>query len=147
MLTSKKLPWVSLTLLLVTYNILGWLLSAVHGPWVIWIVPGVGALLIAGALTSALPVVTDLIAFTLKSDARAFLVVSVAAFLSVFIICWLPTFANVLIVMSAESLARLDLQTARFTQWQSFWILSMVSLAGLGLGGAAHRLISAHTLI
>ena len=147
MLTSKKLPWVSLTLLLVTYSILGWLLATVHRPpWVIWLLAGVGALLIAGAMTSALPVVTDILAFTLKSDARAFLVVSVVAFLVVVIISWISAFAHALLVMSAESLARLDLQTYGFNQWQAFWILSIVSLLGLGLGGATHTLISTHTI-
>lgn len=147
----KKLPWFSLVLLLVTYSILGWRSSSVHGFWVIWLgVPSswvilllvvAGALLIAVSLTSALPIVTDIIGFTLKSDTRAFLVVSIGAFLTVLIICWLPVFAHILIVVSANSLARLDLQTARFTQWQAFWILSIVSLAGLGLGWVAHSLI------
>jgi len=151
MLALKKLPLFSLAILLVTYSILGWRLSRVHSlwftglgvpsSWVILLLVVAGALLIAISLTSALPIVTDIIGFTLKSDTRAFLVVSVGAFLTVLIICWLPVFAHILIVVSANSLARLDLQTLRFSQWQAFLILSIVSLAGLGLGWVAHTII------
>jgi len=142
---SKKLPWVSLLILLVTYTIFGWLLTAIHNdPWVIWLAAAATVLLIAAALTSALPVVKDLVGFTLKSDLRAFTVVTVAAFLTVFIVTWFSEFTHALILMSAESLARLELQTSRFTQWQAFWILSIVSLAGLGLGWVAHTLIYSH---
>lgn len=142
MLTSKKLPWVSLLLLLISYTICGWLLFAVaYKHWVVWLAAGAMALLIAGALTSALPLVKDIVGFTLKSDSRAFFIVTIAAFLTVLVVTWFNAFAHALILMSAESLARLELQTSRFNQWQAFGILSLVSLAGLGLGGIAHPLV------
>ncbi len=139
---KKKLPWVSLVLLLATYDVLGWLLSAnPNASWIVWVGAGSVALLIAAALTSALPLVRDLIGFTLESDVRAFVVVTIAAFLSVFLITWINASARALIMISAESLARLELQIAGFNQWQAFGILSTLSLAGLGLGGLTHALI------
>ncbi len=145
MLTSKRLPWVSLLLLLVTYMSLGWLLSTVpNAPWAIWLAAVAFAFVLTGALTSALPLVKDLVGFTLKSDTRAFVSVTIAAFLTVFVITWFSAFAQALVLMSAKSLARLELQTSRFSQWQAFGILLIVSLAGLGLGGAAHTLIYRH---
>ncbi|MBV8882914.1 MAG: hypothetical protein JO235_02785 [Chroococcidiopsidaceae cyanobacterium CP_BM_RX_35] len=145
MSTSKKLPWVSLLLLLVVYTVLGWLLSTIpYKHWTLWLVAGAVALLISGALTSALPLVKDVVGFTLKSDTRAFIIVTIAAFVTVLIVTWINAFAHALILMSAESLARLELQTARFNQWQAFGILSFVSLAGLGVGGVAHFLIYSH---
>ena len=66
------------------------------------------------------------------------MIVATVAFVSAVIVTWLQVFAHILVVISAESLARLDLQTARFTQLQAFLILSAVSLAGLGLGAIAH---------
>ncbi|MBV9385511.1 MAG: hypothetical protein JOZ78_03680 [Chroococcidiopsidaceae cyanobacterium CP_BM_ER_R8_30] len=142
MLTAKKFPWVSLLLLLVSYTVLGWLLYTIpYEHWAIWLVAGVVALLISGALTSALPIVKDIVGFTLKSDSRAFIIVTIAAFLTVLVVTWFNAFAHVLILMSAESLARLELQTARFNQWQAFSILSLVSLVGLGIGGLAHSLV------
>lgn len=142
MSTSKKLPWVSLLLLLIAYTIWGWLIFAVaYKHWIVWLAAGAMALLIAAASTSALPLVKDVVGFTLKSDSRAFFAVTIAAFLTVFIVTWFNAFVHALILASAESLARLELQTSRFNQWQAFGILSLVSLAGLGLGGAVHPLI------
>ena len=138
MSTLKKLPWGSLALLLVTYFVFGWLLSVAHSAQVISPVVVALTLLLAGSLTSALPLVRDTLSFSLKSDSRAFVIVATVAFVSAVIVTWLQVFAHILVVISAESLARLDLQTAKFTQLQAFLILSTVSLAGLGLGAVAH---------
>jgi 4-hydroxybenzoate polyprenyltransferase len=50
--TLKKVPWLSIALLLATYSTLGWLLSAYHNPWFVWVIVVVGILLLAAALSS-----------------------------------------------------------------------------------------------
>jgi hypothetical protein len=138
--TLKKFPWVSLTLLLVTYSTLGWLLIAFHDPLIVWVIVVVGVLLLAAALSSPWSRIRDGLARLFKSDTRAFLVAVVAAFLSVVIITWLHIFAHALVTISAGTLVKLDAQTAGLTERQTFWLLSIVSLVGLGLGGVAQQM-------
>ena len=138
--TLKKFPWVSLALLLVTYSTLGWLLSAFHDPLVVWVTIVVGVLLLAAALSSPWSKIRDDFARLFKSDTRAFFVAVAGAFLTVAIISWLHIFAHALVVISANTLVRLDAQTAGLSERQVFWILAIVSLAGLGLGRIAQYL-------
>lgn len=118
--TLKKLPWVSLTLLLVTYITLGWILSAVNDPLPIWVIVAGAVLLLAMALSSPWSKIRDSFARIFKSDTRAFLIAVVAAFLLVIIITWLYIFAHVLVVVSVGTLVRLDTQTARWSNRQTF---------------------------
>lgn len=141
-ITLKKLPWGSLALLLVTYSTLGWLLSAFKDPWFVWVIIIIGVLLLAGSLSSPWSKIRDDFARLFKSDNRAFFVAVVAAFLTVVIVSWLHVFAHAFVVTSAVLLVRLDVQTAGFTESQAFWILTIVSLVGLGLGGLAHQILT-----
>jgi len=138
--TLKKLPWVSLALLLVTYITLGWILSAVNDPLPVWVIVVGAVLLLAMALSSPWSKIRDGFARIFKSDTRAFLIAVVAAFLLVVIITWLYIFAHVLVVMSVGTLVRLDTQTARWSNRQTFWFLAIVPLVGLGLGAIAQSL-------
>jgi len=138
--TLKKLPWVSLTLLLVTYITLGWILSAINDPLPIWVIVVGTVLLLAMALSSPWSKIRDGFADLVKSDNRAFLVAVVTALMIVFIITWLHIFAHVLVVISTTTLVRLDTQTARWSNRQTFWFLVNVPLVGLGLGAVAQTL-------
>ena len=139
--TFKNLPWLSLTLLLVTYSILGWLLSAFKGPISLWIVVIGADLLLATALSSPWSQMKDGFARLLKSDTRAFFVAVILAFLSVVIITWLQVFVHILVVIAAGILVRLDTQTAGWNNRQSFWSLAIISLASLGLGAVGQTLL------
>lgn len=138
--TLKKFPWVSLTLLLVTYSTLGWLLTEFHDPMIVWVIVVVGILLLAAELSSSWSKIRDGLASLFKSDNRAFLFGVAGAFLSVVIITWFHIFAHALVVISAATLVKLDAQTARLSQRQTFWLLAIVSLVGLGLGRLAQHL-------
>lgn len=138
----KKLPWVSLVLLLAAYSTLGWLLSAYHDPWFVWVITVISVLLLATSLSSPWSRIRNGLARLFKSDSRAFFVAVVAAFLSVAIVTWLHVFVQALLVISAGILFRLDAQTAGLSNRQTFWILVTVSLTGLLLGAAAQILIS-----
>lgn len=150
--TLKLIPWVSLALLLGTYSTLGWLLSAwlvyaFQTPWVgwaIWMIVVVAVLLLAAALSSPWSKLRDSFAHLVKSDTRAFLVAVIFALLSVVIITWLHIFVHILVVVAAGTLVRLDTQTAKWSNKQSFWFLAIASLISLFLGAVARTVLQPH---
>lgn len=141
MLTWKKIPWLSLVLLLVTYSTLGWILSAFSESWFIWMLTILGIVLLDLWLSSSWSKIRDHFVRLFKSDSRTFLVAVAAAFLTVFIITWLHIFVHILVIISSGILARLDTQVAGLREWQVFWTLLIISLVGLGLGTIAQTLI------
>lgn len=146
MLFVKKLPWLSLSLLLLTYAVFGWLLSAFDRSWLLWIMAAVFILIVAISLIEPLSVIQPFYTAWLKTDTRAFLSVIIGAFIAVVIIRWLTIFLRLLVLYSAAMLARLDLQTAGYSKWQAFGILATVSLVGFGLGLLTHLLFMGHAV-
>ena len=130
----KKLPWASLLLLVFTYGLFGWLISATDRSIWLWLMGASYILLIALALTAPFTLIKTFYTSWLKSDARAFLSVIVGAFVAVLIVTWLEVFVRILVLLSAAALVRLDLQTAGYNEWQCFSILVIISLTGFGLG-------------
>ena len=139
--TLKQAPWISLGLLLVTYSILGWLLSAFSNSWWLWASFLLCVLLSAKALSASWTTIRDSLFELFKSDSRTFLVAVTTAFLTVVIITWLHIFVHAMVAVSSGILVRLDLQTVGLSERQVFWVLLGVSLAGLGLGVAAQIVI------
>ena len=157
----KKLPWVSLLLLLFTYGVFGWLLSTDaqrlanvddqeltntaltlgNTAWLLWLMGAIYSLLIAFALAAPLTMIRNFYTGWLQSDTRAFLSVIFGAFLAVIILSWLEVVVRVLVLLAAGALARLDLQTAGYGEWQAFGIIAAVSLGGFSLGVIMHQLI------
>lgn len=136
----KKLPWASLLLLVFTYGLFGWLISATDPIW-LWLMGASYILLIALALAAPFTLMKTFYTSWLKSDARAFLSVIVGAFVAVLIVTWIEVFVRILVLLSAGALVRLDLQTAGYNEWQCFSILVIVSLTGFGLGILTQYLI------
>lgn len=69
-----------------------------------------------------------------RSDTVAFLsLLSIAACASI-LLTWFKVFVPIMMVLAAEALVRLDLQTAEFNQFQVVVILVSVTWLGLGLG-------------
>jgi hypothetical protein len=130
----KKLPWTSLLLVLCTYSIFGWLLTASDSSELIWLMGAAYTLLITSAMTAPWELIKGFYANFLQSDSRAFVSVIVGAFVAVVIMHWIEVFVRILVLISASALARLDLQTANYSKWQAFGILLVVSLGGFGLG-------------
>lgn len=144
MLFVKKVPWVSLSLLLLSYGVFGWLLSATDRSWLLWLMGAIFTLVIAISLIEPLAVIQTFYTAWLKSDARAFISVIIGAFIAVVIIRWLDFFLRLLVLLSAATLARLDLQTAGYGKWQAFGVLVIVSLSGFGLGLFGHQLLHSY---
>ncbi len=155
----KKLPWTSLLLVLCTYAVFGWLISA-EAPdlakaaadgyslttpspetsWLFWVMGGVYILLIASALAAPFRMIQTFYTSWLQSDTRAFISVIVGAFVAVVFLNWFNLFIRILVLISASALARLDLQTAGYNKWQAFRILVVVPLVGFSIGILAQHL-------
>ncbi len=72
-----------------------------------------------------------------KSDTVAFLSIFMVATLATFILFWLHIFLYILTIIAAESLVRVDIQTAGFANWQAFLTMFVISLVGLLIGWEA----------
>jgi len=134
----KKFPWSSLAILFVTNCTFGWNLSSADVPLIAWIFAILAILVLAAGLTAPLTNAKTLIFRWFRTDVGAFIAIITAAFFAVVVVAWLHFFATGLVLLSAGTLARIDLQTSSFKKWQAFWILIVVSLLGLWFGGVVN---------
>ncbi len=133
----KKNSLISLTLLFVTYFILGWKLSEFDvSPHLAWFLAVASILLLAAGLSFPLKNIKSLIMRWFSSDMGAFISIILGAFVAVIVVAWLHLFATCLVLISAAALARLDIQISGWKTWRAFVVLATISLTGVGLGGA-----------
>ena len=130
----KKFPWLALILLLAAYATFSWFLYASNVTWLAWTGVLVFTLAEALLLTTFSKGLRILIRTWLTSDIGYFTTIVCSAFLVAIALVWIRVFSYVLVVLSAELLARLELQQRRCNRWQSFVVLTVVSFTGLGLG-------------
>jgi hypothetical protein len=140
MASLRNFPWFSLTFLLITYASFGYFMFSSPVPWVAWVIAIGWVFGLAFFFIAPLRSVRTVTYRWLKTDAIAFFALVILAALVPTVILWGRAFLYILILLAAETLARLDIQVARFSAIQSFWILSTTSLAGLGLGWFVHQL-------
>lgn len=145
MLPSKRLPWMSLFLVLISYSTLGWVLSETHTPWFSWIIVVIGVLLLLLSLNAPLPTVADYSTILLKSSSRSFLVAVFGAFVFFLMVAWFRLFLDTLLIIAAAILARIDFQTSGFKEAQAFVLTSLFSLTGIAGGAAIHIWLSQYT--
>jgi hypothetical protein len=144
----KKNSWLSLTLLFLTYFCLGWKLSEFDvPPHLVWFLSVAVSLLLSVVLSFPLRDTKTLIMRWLSTDLGAFISIIIYSFIAVIVVTWLHLFTTCLVLISAGSLARLDIQISGFKKWRSFGILASVSLTGLGLGGAIEFLSATRRLV
>lgn len=142
-------PFVSLSLLFITYGVFGWYWSGEVivdrnlDPWreVLWSTLVFFSILIAALMTGPLHFLRSWILKWFKSDLRSFATIVTVSFLAVLLLVQIAIVANTMLLLSAMFLARLDLQTHQFGEWQAFWILALLSLTGLGAGGVGYWLL------
>ena len=132
----KRFPWLSSLLLLIAYAIFGKLIISTTHLWsTLAYAAGLGvvlALILMHPLTSS----QKFLSAWFRSDTVAFgALVCMAGFASI-LLNWLKVFTPIIMVLSAESLVRIDLQTAEYTQVQALGILVVIAWIGLGLGWA-----------
>lgn len=137
----KRLPWISLGLLLTAYSTFSWFLYRSTVTWVVWLAALVLALLQAMLLTAFSDGIKGLLSSWLKSDAGYFTTVIVSAFFIAVAFVWINIFGYILVLLAAEMLARLDLQNAGFNRVQALIVLTVVSLCGLAVGWTASQVL------
>ncbi|MBD2508159.1 hypothetical protein H6G91_12855 [Nostoc muscorum FACHB-395] len=143
----KRVPWVSLALVLLSYSTLGWVISETHAPVFVWVLTVVAILLLIVTLTTPWPKMTYYLRILLKSNIRSFGVAVLAAFLFFLMIAWFRVFLDTLLIISATILVRIDFQRAGLKEELAFFTASIFSLAGLALGALIYELIYSHILV
>lgn len=134
MLTFKSLPWISLVLLLLTYSSLGWTLANTKLPLYAWGLIAIAILLLIELLTIPWKKLNYYSLILFKSALRSFFISILAAFLLFLMISRFRLFLDTLVILAATILARIDFQTTKLSQTQTFWTLACLSLTGLLIG-------------
>jgi hypothetical protein len=130
----KRLPKISLVLVMLSYSTLGWGLSETQAPMYVWISVILIILLLVASLTVPWSEISKYSSLLVRSNLRSFAVTTVGAFLFFLMLAWFQIFLDILLIISAGILARIDCQTSSFKQAGTFLIMFIFSLAGLGLG-------------
>jgi hypothetical protein len=138
----KRLPWISLALVILSYSTLGWVLSEAQAPLFAWLVIVIAVLLLIGSLTAPLSLVTQYSTILFRSNIRSFAVAVFGAFLFFLMLAWFRVFLDTLLIISAVILARIDFQGAKFSEGQAFVMTSMTSLTGIALGAGMQTVFS-----
>ncbi|OIP69830.1 MAG: hypothetical protein AUK43_11705 [Oscillatoriales cyanobacterium CG2_30_40_61] len=136
------ITWFSFGLLLVTCLNFGWFLF--ESSWYSFISGLFLGLIWSIDLFFTLPLnkLNTFVLTKIRTDWGTFLMIVFLSILSVFMIIWIKVSINLLLMVSATALARLELQTARFKDGQSFIILSILSTLGLILGWGLNHYFS-----
>ncbi|WP_017652969.1 hypothetical protein [Fortiea contorta] len=136
MLILKRVPWVALLLVLLSYSTLGWVISEAHPPRFVWPVVVFAILLLISSLTIPWSQMAELSLFFFKSNTRTFVFALSLALLFFLMLAWFRVFLDTLLIISAAILAKIDSQASGLKPGQAFWLTSVFSLAGLALGVA-----------
>jgi hypothetical protein len=140
----KSFPWVSLTLVVLAYASLGWLISQAHLPWYVWLTVVTAILFLLSALTTPWLKIADYSIIFFRSDTRTFAFSVLAAFLFFVMIAKFRVFLDTLLIISANILLRIDVQRCGLGERQTFFITSIFSLTGLALGAVMQMTFSHH---
>ncbi|MDZ7964191.1 MAG: hypothetical protein RM368_04345 [Nostoc sp. DedSLP03] len=143
----KRVPWVSLALVLLSYSTLGWVISETRAPIFVWVATVIAILLLIITLTAPWPKMTYYYNIFLQSNTRAFAVAVLAAFLFFIMIAWFRIFLDTLLIISATILVRIDFQRAGLRKGLAFLTASIFSLGGLALGALIYKFIYSHILL
>jgi hypothetical protein len=142
----KQVPWLSLSILFSAYATFSWFFtrwSAQNlkafwiGEWAVWAFVLFCTLMQALLLTTLFDGVKAFFRRWLKSDVGYFSLIIVSALSVTIALVWFKMFGYFLVLVSAEILARLDLQNAKLNRWQSLLVLTLISVAGLAAGWSA----------
>jgi hypothetical protein len=160
---AKRFPWLPLLLLVMAYGSFGWFLASTVGSTELaqivaelplpallaWLAtkPNFARMILllalgwiwvlTTALMSPLTSFSRFVSRWFKSDTVAFLSICLMAGLASVFLLWLNIFLYIITIVASESLARIDLQTAGYAEWQTFWVLAVFSIIGLGIGWEA----------
>lgn len=134
MKAAKQLPVPSLLLMLVTFCVFGWLLSGWTEDRRLWLVIGMAIASSDFALAAPIRFIQFCCGNWLRSDKQAFLAIIGLSIVFVVAICWIHISARILVLLSAETLARLDMQMAGFSKLQALVTLIVTGMSGYCAG-------------
>jgi hypothetical protein len=128
-------------MLLGNYILMGTLLSRgdYSGPTIGFLIGG--SFMIALMYLHPITDLSKLIRRWFSSDAIAFCSFVLIAIAVSILLNWFRLFVPVMMIMTTEGLARLDLQANEYTEWQTFFILVAITAVGLAFGWTCGRLI------
>jgi hypothetical protein len=142
----KKIPWLSLTLLLLSYITFSWYLHQSNQNWFVWLEVLVFTLVQTLLLTTFSEAVESFIGRWLNSDIGYFSAILLLSLFTIAALVWVHVFGRVMLIIAAQILARLDLQHSGFNKLQALLFLSAISILGIGAGWAIHGLINSQQL-
>jgi hypothetical protein len=130
----REIPWASLLLLLGGYTIFGHFLADVTSPRLALTIAAVTAFGAALVFMHPLTGLGKLIEGRFKSDTLVILsLVLFAGFISI-LLNWFKWFMPIFMILSCETLARIDLKAARISESATCFWLTFSAWLGLGLG-------------
>lgn len=151
-----KVPWFTLSLVVLSYSLIGWHAASWSSLLSVWLVEEgqswgwllrqdaasaiiqiaevVILCLISLALTAPVAIITLFVSTGLRSDAKALISLLGWSIIIVLIIRWFHYFVHLLVLFCAAILGRLQLQQLGYNRWQVTSILVSCCLAGIGLG-------------
>ncbi|AFY51073.1 hypothetical protein Nos7524_5354 [Nostoc sp. PCC 7524] len=147
MLIVNRIPWIALTLLLLSYSTLGWVFSEAQAPWFVWLAVVLTLLLLVGILTAPYATIANYFGIFFGSNTKTFIATVLGAFLFFMMIAWFRVFLDTLLIISAAILARIDFQSAGFKEGQAFIITSIFSILGVGLGALINMMVRQQLLL
>lgn len=137
----KKLPWISLTLVLLTYSVFGWILSQEKLPPFAWLLIVISVLILIAAITTPWSKAVKYVRFLFNTKLKSFGFAVLGAFLFFLVFAEFRIFLDIMLIISTTILVRLDFQVAGLKETQAFLITSVFSLTGLMLGFFLNQLI------
>lgn len=151
----KKSSWLSLTIFFFTYGVFGWSFADLSRSWLVYLreigesfnifledelllllirlIALIVIIAISLSLTTPIALLTFVFEETISSEVKAFLYILLWSIIAVFILSSFDVFADLLVVISANILLRIDLQKERFSTWKVF--LLMIFFATLAFTG------------
>ncbi|MGB3640984.1 MAG: hypothetical protein WBA39_25915 [Rivularia sp. (in: cyanobacteria)] len=137
----KQLPFRSLTLVLVTYSVFGWILSQENLPNFAWLVIVISILILVAGITTPWSKTVKYVRVLFNTKLKSFGFAVLGAFLFFLIFAEFRIFLDIMLIISATILVRLDFQMAGIKETQAFLLTSVFSISGLMLGFLLNLLI------
>ncbi|HEY9844677.1 MAG TPA: hypothetical protein V6D03_00605, partial [Candidatus Caenarcaniphilales bacterium] len=124
----RKIPWLSLGLLGLTYALLGWDLSTYDVLWTVWF------LIAAVAFTAVLTWNSKLVARVVRLGPQSVVLI----FIFTLVACLAATFGSLVtlsfLLLATQVLAKLELQLSGFKRSHTLWILMVTAGAAVVIG-------------
>jgi hypothetical protein len=151
-----KTPWLSFSVFLCTYGVFGWSLANQAELWLIYLQERgesittsvedeiilllirltalMVVIFISLSLTTPVALITFVFEESVSSDLKAFIYIFLWSVLAVFILCSFDFFADLLVLISANILLRLDLQNLSLKMWQIFLLIIFLASIAFSSG-------------